>query len=149
LSEFTNAWQLTKPAKASELADTARRALEGESDEDAGPLDGAKRDHGTRVLLVEDGLVNQEVARGLLEMQGYLVQVANNGLEAVAALERQTFDVVLMDLEMPEMDGMSATGEIRRREKQTGRGHVPIIAMTATPSPRSGMSAWKPAWTIS
>jgi two-component system sensor kinase len=131
LTDFTNAWQLTKPAKASELADTARRALEGEPDEDAAPLDGATRDHGTRILLVEDGLVNQEVARGLLEMQCYRVEVANNGLEAVAALENQTFDVVLMDLEMPEMDGMTATAEIRRREQQTGRGHVPIIAMTA------------------
>jgi CheY-like chemotaxis protein len=75
-------------------------------------------------------LVNQEVAVGLLEMRGHHVEVANNGREAVAALERGTFDVVLMDLQMPEMDGLEATAAIREKERASG-GHVPIIAMTA------------------
>ena len=90
----------------------------------------ATNDRPARVLLVEDGLVNQEVAQGLLEMRGYHVEIANNGREALEALERQSFDIVLMDLEMPEMDGLTATAEIRRRELCTDAG-VPIIAMTA------------------
>lgn len=131
LSEFTNAWQLTKPAKSSELAEAARRALQGEPDEEAAPVNGATPGRELRILLAEDGLVNQDVARGLLELQGHQVEVANNGLEAVEKLERQSFSVVLMDLEMPEMDGLSATAAIRRREAETGRGRVPIVAMTA------------------
>jgi signal transduction histidine kinase/serine/threonine protein kinase/tetratricopeptide (TPR) repeat protein/ActR/RegA family two-component response regulator len=83
-----------------------------------------------RILLAEDGLVNQEVASGLLEMQGHHVTVAENGVEALAALERAQFDLVLMDLEMPEMDGLEATTAIRQKEAETG-GHLPIIAMTA------------------
>ncbi len=67
---------------------------------------------------------------GLLEMQGYQVEVANNGQEALDVLDRQMFDVVLMDLEMPVMDGLTATAEIRRREEST-QTRVPIIAMTA------------------
>jgi len=75
-------------------------------------------------------VVNQEVALGLLETRGHRVAIADNGKEALAALERQRFDVVLMDLEMPEMDGLEATAAIRKKEKATG-GHIPIIAMTA------------------
>ena len=82
------------------------------------------------ILLAEDGPVNQAVAVGLLEMQGHHVVVANNGQEALAALERQQFDVVLMDLEMPIMNGMEATAAIRDKEAANG-GHTPIIAMTA------------------
>lgn len=82
------------------------------------------------VLLVEDGVVNQEVACGLLEMKGYRVKVANNGREALEILANQTFDVVLMDLEMPEMDGISATVAIRERERGT-EARIPVIAMTA------------------
>jgi two-component system sensor histidine kinase/response regulator len=74
--------------------------------------------------------VNQDVAVGLLQMRGHHVEVANNGREAIAALERRQFDVVLMDLEMPEMDGLEAAAMIRRREAVRG-GHVPIVAMTA------------------
>ena len=82
------------------------------------------------VLLAEDGLVNQQVAVGLLELAGHQVVVAGNGREAVSSLEKQTFDVVLMDVQMPEMDGLEATAAIRKREKKSG-GHIPIIAMTA------------------
>jgi CheY-like chemotaxis protein len=63
-------------------------------------------------------------------MQGHHVTVADNGVEALAALERATFDLVLMDLEMPEMDGLEATAAIRQKEAATG-DHLPIVAMTA------------------
>ena len=83
-----------------------------------------------KVLLAEDGLINQRVAINLLEMLGHTVTVAVNGREAVAAWQREPFDVVLMDVHMPEMDGFDATAAIRREEQATGR-HTPIIALTA------------------
>lgn len=83
-----------------------------------------------RILVAEDSLVNQKLAVGLLERRGHTVVIANNGKQAVATLASQDFDVVLMDVQMPEMDGLDATAAIRAREKQTGR-HVPIIALTA------------------
>jgi signal transduction histidine kinase/CheY-like chemotaxis protein len=90
-----------------------------------------KRERKTlRLLLTEDNLVNQRVARGILQKAGYNVVTANNGKEALAALEEQAFDLILMDVQMPEMDGFEATNTIRLQEKVTGR-HVPIIAMTA------------------
>jgi CheY-like chemotaxis protein len=83
-----------------------------------------------RVLLAEDNPVNRTLALRLLEKQGYSVAAVDNGRAAVAALEKASFDVVLMDVQMPEMDGFQATGEIRRREKTSG-AHIPIVAMTA------------------
>ena len=83
-----------------------------------------------RVLLAEDNVVNQKVAVRMLENRGHRVTVVGNGREAVEALERQRFDLALMDIQMPEMDGLTATVAIRKRERTTGR-HVPIIAMTA------------------
>jgi signal transduction histidine kinase/CheY-like chemotaxis protein len=84
-----------------------------------------------RVLLAEDNAVNQLLAVRLLEKHGYGVTVANNGSEAVSALDRENFDVVLMDVQMPEMDGFEATSAIRNREMITGRARQPVIAMTA------------------
>ena len=83
-----------------------------------------------RVLLTEDNAINQRLAVRLLEKRGHTVTVAGNGREALEALSRGRFDVVLMDVEMPEMDGYETTAAIRAREEGTG-GHVPIIAMTA------------------
>jgi CheY-like chemotaxis protein/HPt (histidine-containing phosphotransfer) domain-containing protein len=83
-----------------------------------------------RVLLAEDNLVNQRLAFRLLEKRGHSTHIAGTGKEALQALERQSFDLVLMDVEMPEMGGFEATGIIREKEKTTGR-HIPIIAMTA------------------
>jgi PAS domain S-box-containing protein len=83
-----------------------------------------------RVLLAEDNAVNQRLATRLLERAGHAVVVVGNGAQAVAAAEREPFDVVLMDVQMPEMDGLEATAAIRARERDGG-GHQPIIAMTA------------------
>jgi signal transduction histidine kinase/DNA-binding response OmpR family regulator len=83
-----------------------------------------------RVLLAEDNQVNQTLAVRLLEKRGYEVRVAGNGREAIEILAKHTFDVVLMDVQMPEMDGFEATAAIRAGEKSTGL-HLPIIAMTA------------------
>jgi signal transduction histidine kinase/DNA-binding response OmpR family regulator len=83
-----------------------------------------------KVLLAEDNVVNQQVAVGLLTKRGHQVTVTTNGRQALEAIEHGTFDVVLMDLQMPEMGGFEATAAIRFRERQTG-GHLRIIAMTA------------------
>jgi signal transduction histidine kinase/CheY-like chemotaxis protein len=83
-----------------------------------------------RVLLAEDNPVNQIVARRLVESQGHFVRSASNGLEVLDLLSREAFDFILMDVEMPEMDGFEATRSIRQAETMTGQ-HVPIFAMTA------------------
>ena len=82
------------------------------------------------ILLAEDNPINQKLAVRLIEKRGHTLVVASNGREALAALEEQAFDLVLMDVQMPEMDGFEATAAIRDREKTTGK-HIPIIAMTA------------------
>jgi signal transduction histidine kinase/CheY-like chemotaxis protein len=86
--------------------------------------------HGLSVLVAEDNRVNQVVAVRILERQGHRVAVAANGIETLDRLRNGSYDVILMDMQMPEMDGLQATREIRRGEEGTGR-HVPIIAMTA------------------
>jgi len=82
------------------------------------------------ILLAEDNPINQRVAQRMLRMSGYQVTVAENGKLALAMLEQRSFDAVLMDVQMPEMDGFETTAALRKKEQQTGR-HLPIIAMTA------------------
>ncbi|HTU26396.1 MAG TPA: response regulator, partial [Pirellulales bacterium] len=82
------------------------------------------------VLLVEDGYFNQRVALAMLERRGHRVTVVNNGREALEQVAARKFDVVLMDMQMPEMNGLEATAEIRRRE-QSGGAHLPIVGVTA------------------
>jgi CheY-like chemotaxis protein len=80
--------------------------------------------------LAEDDLVNQRLAARLMEKRGHTVVVVSTGREALAALAREAFDLVLMDVQMPDMDGLKATAAIRRREQES-RIHMPIVAMTA------------------
>ena len=83
-----------------------------------------------KVLLAEDNLINQKLTVRLLEKQGWQISVAANGREALNLLDKNRFDFILMDVQMPEMDGIEAAKEIRKREKETGK-HIPIIALTA------------------
>ena len=97
-----------------------------------------------RVLIVEDTLMHQRLEARLLQRQGHFVTVSCNGKEAVDLLESERFDLVLMDVEMPVMDGLTATALIRRRERARGR-HTAIVAVTSSAEPeacrRAGMDA--------
>jgi signal transduction histidine kinase/CheY-like chemotaxis protein len=86
--------------------------------------------HRNRILLAEDNLVNQKLALRLLEKRGFEVEVVGDGRAALEALDKSSFDAILMDVQMPEMDGFETTAAIRNKEKSTG-AHIPIIAMTA------------------
>jgi CheY-like chemotaxis protein len=127
---------LAKPIRQSQLFDTlaalfsheaplAARAKEGSSRLDP---EMAKR-HPLRILLAEDNVVNQKLALRLLQQMGYRADLASNGLEAVESVKRQTYDVVLMDVQMPEMDGLDATRAICARWNAHERPR--IVAMTA------------------
>ena len=123
---------LLKPIKQSELLEAIELALGitvAKTDLLA-PAAQPKHVRSLNILLAEDSLVNQKLAVALLEGQGHKVRVVNNGREAFAALQTEKFDMVLMDVQMPEMDGLEATEKIRAREQHTGT-HIPIIAMTA------------------
>jgi PAS domain S-box-containing protein len=124
---------LMKPIKQSELFDAIMTsmgvALRGGAPA-ATEAEPARSSRPLRILLAEDNLVNQKLAIRLLERRGHQVTVANNGKEALAALENELFDVLLMDVQMPEVDGFEATAAIRARERLTG-AHLPIVAMTA------------------
>ncbi|WP_395745563.1 response regulator [Prosthecobacter sp.] len=125
---------LTKPVKHSDLFDAITRVMGGVIADDRSVIsqETTGREEGVtmKLLLVEDGRVNQLVAIKLLEDRGHQVTLANNGREALAILATQTFDAILMDVQMPEMNGLEATMAIRQHEAGSGR-HVPIIAMTA------------------
>jgi CheY-like chemotaxis protein len=98
------------------------------------------------ILVAEDSRLNQVLATRLLEQAGHTVTLASNGREAVIAVRRDDYDLVLMDVEMPEMNGLDATTAIRSKE-QNGR-RVPIVAVTATGDPTAclaaGMDEWLP-----
>ncbi|MBV8269486.1 MAG: response regulator, partial [Planctomycetaceae bacterium] len=132
---------LIKPIKQSELLDAIMTALSTSSVKETrgdltaggrhiGPRESSVPLQGLRILLAEDNAVNQTLAVILLEKKGHTVVVAGNGTEALAAWERQPFDLILMDVQMPGMDGLEVTARIRDQEKGSSR-HIPIIAMTA------------------
>ncbi len=126
---------LVKPIKQNELLDSLRLAL-GTSlmKKERSPLitQHSLREpaHGLHILLAEDNVINQKIAVRILENRGQTVTVAEDGEQVLAALDKEAFDLVLMDVQMPKMDGFQATTAIRDKEKQTG-AHIPIIAMTA------------------
>ena len=133
--ELGVAGYLTKPVSQAELLDAILRLLGSRPEaEDSHPLitrhSLREERKARRVLLAEDNLVNQTVALCLLQKRGYEVEVAATGRDALEKLAREKFDLVLMDVQMPEMDGFEATAAIREIEKATG-DHLPIIAMTA------------------
>jgi len=125
---------ILKPIKQSDLFDAMVHALGVNSidhcDLSAPDARPGQPPRPLRILLAEDSIVNQKLAVGLLEKHGHTVRVAHHGREALAALAAEAFDLVLMDVQMPEMDGYAATAAIRAREQQTGK-HIPIVAMTA------------------
>ena len=124
---------LLKPVKQSDLLEAISAALEAAphaSRRGEAPGDQSVAVERRRILLAEDGVINQQVAVRLLEERGHSVVVVNNGRAAVEQVAAQPFDVVLMDVQMPDMDGLEATAAIRQAEVQTG-GHIPIVAMTA------------------
>jgi len=125
---------LLKPVRQTELLNSIGHVLQGAMQKKSAPLitrhtlrEARAR---WRILLAEDNLVNQTLAVRLLEKRGFVVSVASTGNAALAALQKQSFDLVLMDVQMPEMNGFEATAAIRLSEKSSGE-HVPIIAMTA------------------
>ncbi len=133
-NELGLAAYLTKPIKQADLFRAIMAALGNPPAEAVEvvqtTLPPSRAGRALRLLLAEDNLVNQKLAVRLLEKQGHTVTIAANGVEAMAAVEREPFDLVLMDVQMPEMDGFEATAAIRAHERGTGR-HVPILAMTA------------------
>ena len=133
LVEAGVAASLVKPVRHSELLETIQRVMH------LAPATGRAsigqeptvRLEPLRVLLAEDSLANQRLAVGMLEREGHTVMVTGTGTEAVSAFTAGAFDLVLMDLQMPEMDGFEALRAIRRREHETGASPTPIVALTA------------------
>jgi two-component system, sensor histidine kinase and response regulator len=128
---------LLKPIRQSELREAIARVLGAHAEHGAIPLitrfslhDGRDPGASLRVLLAEDNPVNQRLAVRLLEKRGHHVTVVGNGAEAIAVMDNLDFDLVFMDVQMPQMDGLEATAVIRGKEKITGK-HQPIIALTA------------------
>jgi CheY-like chemotaxis protein len=126
---------LTKPVTDSRFAEAAQLALRNRAEPANANLPharGAIAQHvpPLSILLVEDNPVSQQVAARILRTRGYTVTSAGNGLEALAAWEADKFDLILMDLQMPEMDGIETTLFIRRMERLSG-AHIPIVALTA------------------
>jgi PAS domain S-box-containing protein len=132
--ELGVAGYLTKPIKQSELFDAIATAMaehvQNAEREESPSTSMRPTGASLRILLAEDNPVNQTLATRILEKLGHKVEVVNNGKEATERARAAEFDLVLMDVQMPEMDGLEATAAIRAAEAGTGR-HVPIVAMTA------------------
>lgn len=128
VSEF-----LLKPVRRSRLYDSIVNTLARKGPVEAVKgrgVESALKGRPLRILVAEDNLINQKLAMRILEKQGWKPAVANNGKEAVELYDKEKFDLILMDVQMPEMDGIEATEKIRKIEESAG-GHIPIIALTA------------------
>jgi PAS domain S-box-containing protein len=129
--------QLIKPVKQSDLLDAIVTAFSAADRRVTAPR--ARRTsrapnpsaRSLHVLLAEDNVANQKLARALLEQRGYRVVVATNGRQAVEQSASEPFDLIVMDVQMPEMSGLEATAVIRARERDSGVGRIPIVALTA------------------
>jgi two-component system sensor histidine kinase/response regulator len=125
---------VTKPVRSSELADcflslvakTVPKGQVPQTSSSAGPVARCGR-----ILIAEDNVVNQKVIIRMLEGAGHQIRLAQDGAEVLAVLGQERFDLILMDVQMPVMNGLEATGRIRELEKERGSGHIPIVAMTA------------------
>ena len=131
-AELGVASYLTKPVSQAELLDTVLIAVAGavKVAPAANAVPSVPLGTGLRILLAEDNVINRALAAGLLEKRGHSLVHAANGREAVEAYNNESFDLILMDVQMPEMDGFEATRRIRELEKATGR-HTTIVAITA------------------
>lgn len=121
---------LEKPVSQSDLLDAIMTALKGPHLERESVEQILEANQTYDVLVAEDTPANQKVITAVLKKRGHRCTIANNGREAVECLRTQDFDIVLMDVQMPTMDGLQATAMIRKNEQETG-DHIPIIAMTA------------------
>jgi CheY-like chemotaxis protein/HPt (histidine-containing phosphotransfer) domain-containing protein len=124
---------LTKPVRHQILVDTIAGLLDDRPAPPVAPVDASSenpvRRQGPRILVAEDNVINQEIAATILTDAGYSVDLANDGREAVEAVARQPYDLVLMDVQMPVVDGLQAAREIRKLAGAAGR--IPIVALTA------------------
>lgn len=126
---------LTKPIKQSDLFDAIMASIHHDSkqlqSDQRSPIAALPMTRPLRILLAEDSLANQKLAVGLLSKWNHQVRVANNGREAVEAVKQEDYDLVLMDVQMPELDGLGATTEIRELQRNHEIAAFPIVAMTA------------------
>ena len=138
MEEIGFAAYLTKPVKSAQLRDCLALAIGSTSSVSGNhpvPIITRHsvveaRKQKIRILLAEDNITNQKVALRILEKAGYRADAVFNGQEVLTALEGNTYDLILMDVQMPELDGLETTAAIRRKEREKG-GHIPVIAMTA------------------
>ena len=126
----------TKPIHQSDLFDNLVNVLAGKSAQHSHPINPLHvipkfQQNDARILLAEDNIVNQQVALGILNKLGIKADAVANGFEVINALERISYDLVLMDVQMPEMDGLEATRKIRNHDSNVLNHNIPIVAMTA------------------
>jgi CheY-like chemotaxis protein len=125
---------IAKPVRQSKLFDALNRSLHLHKEEKTiGEVEPLRVDEKVplRILVVDDTVDNQNLARRILEKEGYVVDVAENGEKAIEAVRGNRYDLILMDVQMPVMDGFSATKEIRKLQRERNQKRIPIVALTA------------------
>ena len=149
---------LLKPVQQDELLETIYRVMSranGDAPPAAGPVGGREPAAAPvpaaaplHILVAEDNEINAQLLERLLARRGHRVRLANNGREALALAEEGGFDLLLLDVHMPELDGFQVIRAVRERERSAG-GHLPVIALTARRGKKTASGAWRPAWTTS